>query len=52
MDYVDCLQLHAVNDASHLEEVMADGGALSYLEKAKEQGLIKHIGIHKCSSIH
>lgn len=42
MEYVDSLQVHAVSD--DYETVFADNSVLKGLEKAKEEGLIKHIG--------
>jgi predicted aldo/keto reductase-like oxidoreductase len=38
-------QLHMVNDRKTLDEVLAPGGALQGLLKAKEAGKIAHIGI-------
>jgi len=44
MDYVDNLHLHALSDIQDLEQRIGSGGALEALIKAKEQGLVRHIG--------
>lgn len=44
-DHVDLLQVHAVNDFGTLDTVLAKGGAVEGLERARKEGLIKHIGI-------
>jgi aryl-alcohol dehydrogenase-like predicted oxidoreductase len=41
----DLLQVHAVNDDGTLDQVLATGGAIKGLERAKREGLIRHIGI-------
>lgn len=43
-DYFDLYQLHAVFDLEDVEKIFAEDGAMSYYLKAKEEGLIKHIG--------
>ena len=43
-DYIDLYQVHNPN-ASQLETICAEGGALGALLKAKEDGKIGHIGI-------
>lgn len=45
VDYIDLYQLHNVKEKETLERVLAPGGALEALEEARENGLIKHIGI-------
>jgi predicted aldo/keto reductase-like oxidoreductase len=42
---IDTLQIHAVNDFATLEQVLAEGGAVKGLERAKKEGLIRFIGI-------
>jgi len=42
---VDLLQLHAVNNISELDMATAPGGALEAAIEAKEQGLVKAVGI-------
>lgn len=44
-DYIDIYQCHFVNDEKAYEQVIASGGALEGLKKAKEEGSIGHIGI-------
>ncbi len=45
VDYIDIYQCHAVSSNDEYERVIRPGGALDGLRKAKEQGLIGHIGI-------
>jgi aryl-alcohol dehydrogenase-like predicted oxidoreductase len=42
-DYVDALQVHEVHD--DVDNVFGEGAVLEALQKAKEEGLIRHIGI-------
>jgi aryl-alcohol dehydrogenase-like predicted oxidoreductase len=53
---VDLLQLHAVNNLADLDKATASGGALEAAIEAKEQGLIKAVGItghsHSAPSTH
>lgn len=44
-DYFDIYQLHNIGNEFDLQKVLAKGGALEALIKAKEQGKIRHIGI-------
>jgi predicted aldo/keto reductase-like oxidoreductase len=44
-DYIDLYQCHFVRDEADYENVTAPGGALEALNKAREEGLIGHIGI-------
>ena len=44
-DHVDLWQLHNVCDKERWKKVMAPGGALEAAKKAKEEGLVDHIGI-------
>ncbi|MBX7132067.1 MAG: aldo/keto reductase [Fimbriimonadaceae bacterium] len=44
-DHVNLLQVHAVNDTGTLDQILAKGGAIEGLERAKKDGLIRHIGI-------
>lgn len=44
-DHVDLIQVHAVNAWADLEQVLAPDGALAALTEAREQGLIRFIGI-------
>jgi predicted aldo/keto reductase-like oxidoreductase len=45
VDYVDLLQLHAVGDLDELDKCMRTGGAIEAAIEAKEEGVIKAIGI-------
>jgi len=44
-EQIDLYQLHGVNDDEALEQVLAPGGALEGLTRAKAEGRIAHIGI-------
>jgi len=44
-DYFDLFQLHSMANVDEVERVFAEDGAMSTIIKAKEAGLIKHIGI-------
>jgi aryl-alcohol dehydrogenase-like predicted oxidoreductase len=44
-DHVDLYQLHAVTDMETLEETLAAGGALEAFLEAREEGLLRYIGI-------
>jgi predicted aldo/keto reductase-like oxidoreductase len=56
VDSVDLLQLHAVGDMDNLDQCTRKGGALEALLEAKEEGLIKAIGItghgHQAPVVH
>lgn len=43
-DYFDVYQFHALDSLDDIETVFAAGGAMETMLKAKEQGLIRHIG--------
>lgn len=45
VDNVDLIQLHAVTSFEELDLCTGNGGALEAAIQAKEQGLVKHIGI-------
>jgi predicted aldo/keto reductase-like oxidoreductase len=44
-DYIDLYQCHGISSDEEYERITARDGALSGLLKAKEQGLIGHVGI-------
>lgn len=44
-DHVDLIQVHAVNAWADWEQAIAPDGALKALEEAREQGLVRFIGI-------
>jgi len=45
VDYFDLYQFHGVSDVETLNVVLGPGGALEAVLEAKEQGLVRHIGI-------
>jgi predicted aldo/keto reductase-like oxidoreductase len=44
MDYVDNLHLHGLFDAQDLYQRIGPGGALEALIRAKDEGMVRHIG--------
>ncbi len=42
---IDLYQLHGVNNDDELDDVLAEGGALDGLRRARDEGKIAHIGI-------
>ncbi len=44
-DHIDLIQVHAVNTWADWEQVIAPDGVLSALETAREEGLVRFIGI-------
>ena len=45
VEYIDLYQLHNIKDKAALEQVLSANGALEALIRAKNEGIIKHIGI-------
>ena len=45
LDYIDVYQCHGISNEEEYRQIMAPDGAVAGLLKAKEQGLIGHIGI-------
>jgi aryl-alcohol dehydrogenase-like predicted oxidoreductase len=45
VDQVDLIQLHNLTDQAGWEQAMASDGALSALDKAREEGLVRFIGV-------
>jgi uncharacterized protein len=45
VDYIDLYQFHNVADLNTLDKILDRRGLITVLEKAKKQGIIKHIGI-------
>ncbi|MFN3649656.1 MAG: aldo/keto reductase [Armatimonadota bacterium] len=43
--YVDLIQVHAVNAFADLEMALAEDGTLAALEQARDEGLVRYIGI-------
>ena len=50
IDYIDLYQLHSVNDQKTLEDIIAPDGPINVITRAKNEGLINHIGI-SCHSL-
>jgi aryl-alcohol dehydrogenase-like predicted oxidoreductase len=44
-DYLDLYQCHAVTNLEELDKITAENGALKTLQKAKETGLTRYLGI-------
>lgn len=44
-DYLDLWQIHDLRQASELDAIAGPGGALEAFVQAKEQGLVRHIGV-------
>lgn len=44
-DYIDLYQFHNVNDFDVLKKVLSPGGSMAVLQKAKRDGVVKHIGL-------
>src|SRR5690349_9358670 len=44
-DHVDLIQVHAVNAMADLEQALAPDGAVTALEEARREGLVRFIGI-------
>lgn len=45
VDYFDLYQCHGVNDLETLHIILGNSGALEAILEAREQGLVRHIGI-------
>jgi len=44
-DQLDLYQLHAVTDFDHIDRAMAPGGAIEALQRARDEGLTRFLGI-------
>ena len=44
-DYIDLYQFHDVHDGDDLEQLLAPGGTYDVVDKARKEGLVKHIGV-------
>lgn len=44
-DHLDTWQLHNVQRKDQLDQIFANDGAIKAMEKAKDEGMIRHIGI-------
>jgi len=49
LEYLDCLAIHGINTAEHLQRVQAE--MLTPLQRLKEEGLIHHIGFSTHGSL-
>lgn len=45
VDHVDLIQLHNLVDVIEWEQALRDGGALEAAVEAREEGLVRHIGV-------
>ncbi|MFP4432088.1 MAG: aldo/keto reductase [Spirochaetaceae bacterium] len=50
-DYLDLYQLHAMHSEGDLDAALGKGGAVEAIEKLREEGVVRHVGItaHKNS---
>jgi uncharacterized protein len=44
-DHLDLWQLHNVQQQTQVDQIFSDTGAIKALEKAKSEGIVKHLGI-------
>jgi len=44
-DHLDCWQLHNVQTKEHTDKIFAKDGAIKALEKARDQGVVRFLGI-------
>jgi len=44
-DYVDIWQIHYLNSTADIERVLGPGGAMEAALQAREEGLVRHIGV-------
>jgi uncharacterized protein len=44
-DHLDTWQLHNVQTKSQLDQIFSNSGAIKALEKAKSEGMVRHLGI-------
>ena len=44
-DHLDCWQLHNVQTKEHTDKIFAKDGAIKALEKARDQGIVRFLGI-------
>ena len=44
-DHIDLWQIHALSTMKQVEEVFAPGGALEALVEARDQGIVRHLGV-------
>jgi predicted aldo/keto reductase-like oxidoreductase len=44
-DHLDAWQLHNVKTKAQVDQIFSDSGAIKALEKAKSEGMVRHLGI-------
>ena len=44
-DHLDCWQLHNVQTSDHTDKIFAKDGAIKALEKARDEGIVRFLGI-------
>jgi aryl-alcohol dehydrogenase-like predicted oxidoreductase len=44
-DYLDLWQLHSIKSAADVDRAFAPGGAMEYIMEAREQGLVRFVGV-------
>ncbi|MFQ6045115.1 MAG: aldo/keto reductase [Gemmatimonadales bacterium] len=44
-DYLDLWQLHSLQSVVDVDRAFAAGGAMEYILRAKEEGLVRHVGV-------
>jgi aryl-alcohol dehydrogenase-like predicted oxidoreductase len=44
-DYLDLWQLHNIKTQDQMDEIFSKNGAMKALEKAKDEGIVRHLGI-------
>ena len=44
-DHLDCWQLHNVQTKKHTDQIFAKDGAIKALEKARDEGIVRFVGI-------
>lgn len=44
-DHFDLYQVHGISNMGDVDQVLAEGGAIEALVEAKEQGIVRHLGI-------
>ena len=49
-DYIDLFQFHNVSDANSVKAILAPGGPLTVVQKARKSDVVRHIGV-SCHAI-
>ncbi len=45
MDYLDLWQLHSTKSAADVDHAFRPGGAMEYIMRAREEGLVRYVGV-------